>query len=218
MVIRDNILNLKRTLPANVRLIAISKNQDISKITEAYETGHRAFGENKAQELFSKYPLLPKDIEWHFVGHLQTNKVKFIAPFVSLIHSIDSLKLLEEVNSEALKNNRVIACLLQFHIAREETKFGLSYDEAGALLTSSLYKEMRNIRLCGVMGMASFIDDMNAVRQEFRDLHSIFARLKETFFSVDNGFKELSMGMTQDHPVAIEEGSTMVRIGTGIFG
>jgi PLP dependent protein len=218
MTIRDNIRSLRQTLPVDVRLIAISKNQDISKITEAYDAGQRSFGENKVQELTTKFPLLPKDIDWHFVGHLQTNKVKLIAPFISMIHSIDSLKLLEEVNKEALRNHRIVDCLLQFHIAREETKFGLSFTEAINILESSAFKEMQNVKLCGVMGMASFINDMNAVRQEFMDMHSIYTRLKERFFADQICFKEISMGMSQDYQVAIKEGSTMIRIGTGIFG
>jgi PLP dependent protein len=185
---------------------------------QAYETGQRLFGENKAQELIAKQTLLPIDIEWHFIGHLQTNKVKYIAPFVAMIHSIDSLKLLEEVNTEARKHGRVIDCLLQIYIAREETKFGLSPEEAGALLESPEYNDMKNIRICGVMGMASFIEDMESVRLEFGTLKTSFEQLKQKYFNNKTAFSELSMGMSQDYPVAIEEGSTMVRIGTAIFG
>jgi PLP dependent protein len=217
MGIRESINTLKESLPSHVKLIAVSKTKTVNEIFEAYQTGQRFFGENKAQELSVKYPELPKDIQWHFIGHLQTNKVKYISPFVSLIHSIDSLKLLQEVNKEAQKNNRIIDCLLQFYIAREETKFGLSYSEASEILLSPDFNELKNVTISGVMGMASFIEDMNAVRLEFKELRSIFTKLKQEFFSKDNNFKEISMGMSDDYKIAIEEGSTMVRIGTVIF-
>ncbi len=205
-------------LPAHVRLIAVSKFQAVEALLEAYQAGQRDFGENKAQECSGKAPQLPDDVRWHFIGHLQTNKVKYIAPFVTLIHSIDSLKLLIEVNKEAQKNGRVIDCLLQFHIALEETKFGLSLEEAIELLNSTEYKELQNIRIIGVMGMASFIDDMNKVRAEFAQLKSSFDFLKNNFFIEHKEFCELSMGMSHDYQIAIEEGSTMVRVGTAIFG
>jgi pyridoxal phosphate enzyme (YggS family) len=168
--------------------------------------------------LTNKHSLLPSDIQWHFIGHLQTNKVKYIAPFVSMIQSVDSLKLLNEINKEALKNNRVIDCLLQFHIATEETKFGLDLGEAAELLQSDDYSKMKNIAIKGVMGMASFTDDETLIREEFRNLKAIETRLKNEFFSDEPGFREISMGMTGDYQIAIEEGSTIVRIGTGIFG
>jgi PLP dependent protein len=218
MGIRESINTLKESLPSHVKLIAVSKTKTVAEINEAYQAGQRLFGENKAQELSVKYPELPKDIQWHFIGHLQTNKVKYISPFVSLIHSIDSLKLLQEVNREANKNNRIIDCLLQFYIAREETKFGLSYEEASEILVSSVFCELKNVRITGVMGMASFIEDMKAVRREFKELKKIYISLKQEFFSKDDNFREISMGMSDDYKIAIEEGSTMVRIGTTIFG
>lgn len=183
-----------------------------------YDAGHRAFGENKAQELESKYAVLPKDIEWHFIGHLQTNKVKYLAPFVSLIHSIDSLKLLSEVNKQAQKSNRIIDCLLQFYIAKEETKFGLDFDEANDLLCSTEFLELQNVRICDVMGMATFTDNEIQIREEFANLKKVFWELKKNHFSTNENFKEISMGMTDDFQIAIEEGSSMVRIGSAIFG
>ncbi|HHN47838.1 MAG TPA: YggS family pyridoxal phosphate-dependent enzyme [Bacteroidales bacterium] len=218
MSISENIRQLQKEIPSHVKIIAISKTHAPEQILEVYRTGHRLFGENRAQELIDKQPLLPEDIQWHFVGHLQTNKVKYIAPYVSLIHSIDSLKLLKEVNKQAQKNKRIIDCLLQFHIAQEESKYGLSRDKAAGLLGSEDYKKMHNIRIAGVMGMATFTDDMNRVRKEFQTLKSYFDFLKTNFFADDRGFSEISMGMTGDYKVAIEEGSTMVRIGTAIFG
>ena len=176
------------------------------------------FGENKALEMRDKHEALPKDIEWHFIGHLQTNKIKYIIPYVSLIHSIDSLNLLKEVNKEATKKDRRVDCLLQFHIAQEETKFGLSYDEAVQLLTSAEYKQMENIRIVGVMGMATFTDNNNQVSAEFATLRDIFDRLKKEYFSTEESFCELSMGMSDDYPLAIEQGSTLVRVGSAIFG
>jgi pyridoxal phosphate enzyme (YggS family) len=218
MYLRENLDKILRTVPANVKVVAISKFQPKEKIKELYDSGYRIFGENKAQELFDKYQKLPKDIEWHFVGHLQTNKVKFIAPFVSLIHSVDSIKLLNEINREAFKKNRIIDCLLQFHIASEETKFGLDMGEAEGMLNSDLFNQLENIRITGVMGMATFTEDLAIVRNEFRNLKRYFDILKDKYFSEEESFKEISMGMTQDYQVAIEEGSTIVRIGTAIFG
>lgn len=218
MDVARHISELRNLLPENVELVAVSKFQPIEAIKEAYLSGQRIFGENKAQECSAKYPLLPGDIQWHFIGHLQTNKVKYIAPFVSLIHSIDSPKLLVEVNREALRNNRVIDCLLQFHIATEETKFGLTIGEAVAILESPVIQDLKNIRIAGVMGMASFVDDEDLVRSEFRTLKEYFDQLKSAFFSAAPWFKEISMGMTHDFKIAVEEGSTMVRIGTAIFG
>jgi PLP dependent protein len=218
MTIRENIFTLKRTLPDHVKLIAVSKTKPVSDILEAYQAGQRQFGENKAQEMAAKFPLLPDDIEWHFIGHLQTNKVKYIAPFVSCIHSVDSLRLLLEINREALRNNRTISCLLQFHIAEEETKFGLSVMEAESMLLSDTLKTLRNINITGVMGMATFTENMDQVRKEFRNLRTIFEMMKEAFFRDQAFFREISMGMSDDYRTAVDEGSTMVRIGSAIFG
>lgn len=202
----------------NVKLIAVSKTKPIAEIMEVYDCGYRIFGENKAQELQEKYELMPKDIEWHFIGHLQTNKVKYITPFVSLIHSIDSLRLLKEVNKSAKKENRIVDCLLQFFIAEEETKFGLDMDEARELLTSESFKNMENIQICGVMGMATYTEDKTQIRREFAHLKNIFDDIKAEFFADFPSFKEISMGMTNDFQIAMEEGSTMVRMGSAIFG
>jgi PLP dependent protein len=214
----ENLSKLKKEIPAHVKVIAVSKTHSPEEIIEVYNTGHRMFGENRAQELIDKQPQLPGDIQWHFIGHLQTNKVKYIAPYVAMIHSIDSLKLLKEINKQALKNNRVIDCLLQFHIAQEESKYGLNREKALDLLESLEYQSMKNIRIRGVMGMATFTEDMELVRKEFKKLKEYFDLLKADYFAADEGFCEISMGMTSDFQVAIEEGSTMVRIGTAIFG
>lgn len=205
-------------VPSDVTLIAVSKTKPVSDLQEAYDAGQRIFGENKALEMRDKYQELPKDIQWHFIGHLQTNKIKYIAPFVTLIHSIDSLSLLEAVNKEALKNDRVIDCLLQFHIAQEDTKFGLDIDEAKQLLESENYKNQKNIRIVGVMGMATFTDEVTQIRNEFKTLKDIFDFLKVNYFKDNDSFKEISMGMSDDYPIAIEEGATMVRVGSKIFG
>jgi pyridoxal phosphate enzyme (YggS family) len=218
MSIRQNIEVLKNSLPETVKLVAVSKTKPVSEVMEAYKTGHRIFGENKAQELISKQPELPGDIQWHFIGHLQTNKVKYIAPFVSLIESVDRLKLLREINKQAVKNERIIHCLLQFHIATEETKFGLDPEEASQILESDEYKSMKNIRICGVMGMATFTEDEEKVRAEFKNLRNIFTQLKIKYFAEANHFREISMGMSGDYQIAVEEGSTIVRIGSLIFG
>ena len=217
-MIQENLNNVRATVPSNVTLIAVSKTKPISDLQEAYDAGQRIFGENKALEMRDKYQELPKDIQWHFIGHLQTNKIKYIAPFVTLIHAVDSLSLLEAVNKEAAKNNRIIDCLLQFHIAQEETKFGLDIEEAKSLLESEIYKNLKNIRVCGVMGMATFTEDVVQVRNEFKNLKNIFETLKENYFKGNDSFKEISMGMSDDYPIAIEEGTTMVRVGSKIFG
>ena len=209
---------IRASLPAGVRLIAVSKFKPAEDISALYQHGQRVFGENHAQEMKAKHEILPQDIEWHFIGHLQTNKVKYIAPYVSLIHSIDSLDLLKEVNKHAVKNNRVIPCLLQFHIADEETKFGFTFEECAAMLNSSEFQELKNVKIHGVMGMATFTDDQEQVRGEFRHLHQIFQDLKVQYFAQEPDFKEISMGMSEDYPIAIEEGSTLVRIGSAIFG
>ena len=218
MSIQTNIQEINTSLPPHVKLVAVSKTHPVETVMEAYNAGHRIFGENKVQELVSKYEVMPKDIEWHLIGHLQSNKVKYIASFVSLIHSVDSLKLLEVIDKEAQKHNRVIDCLLQIHIASEETKFGLSTDELEELLNSNDFKEMNNIRVVGLMGMATFTDNMAQVRMEFKFLGNLFKSVKEKYFADKPWFKELSMGMSSDYTVAIEEGSTMVRIGSNIFG
>jgi len=219
MSLKENLIKLKKeSIPENVTLVAVSKTRTPEEISEIYNTGHKVFGENRAQEMAGKYSLLPKDIEWHFIGHLQTNKIKFISPFVSLIHSVDSLKLLTEINKEALKNNRIIDCLLEFYIATEQTKYGLSIEETEELLRCSTFKQLKNIRLKGVMGMASFSEDNDLVRNEFKHLKSIFEELKHKYFMNDDAFCEISMGMSGDYKTAIEEGSSIVRIGTAIFG
>ena len=217
-MIKTNIENIKKSIPDGTRLIAVSKTKPVEMLQEAYDAGQRLFGENKALEMRDKHEVLPKDIEWHFIGHLQTNKVKYIAPFVRLIHSIDSLQLLQTVEKEAAKHDRVIDCLLQFHIATEETKFGLNLDEARQLLESPEYKAMEHVRICGVMGMATNTDDMALVRREFASLRNIFETLKKDYFAGDAAFGEISMGMSHDYPIAIEEGATLVRIGSSIFG
>lgn len=217
-MIKDNLIETLKTIPENVQLVAVSKTKPNEDLMEAYNTGQRVFGENKVQELTTKHEELPKDIQWHMIGHLQRNKVKYIAPFVSMIHAVDSLRLLKEVNKQAKKNERVIHCLLQFHIAEESTKFGLDLSETKELLSSDEFKAMENISICGIMGMATFIDDEDQVRREFRELKKIYTELKESFFKGNDSFKEISMGMSGDYRIAIEEGSTMVRIGSTIFG
>lgn len=206
------------TAQKGVTLVAVSKTKPIEAIQQMYDQGQRVFGENRVQELEEKYLALPKDIQWHLIGHLQKNKVKYIAPFVSMIHSVDSLELLEIINKEAAKSDRIISVLLQFYIAKEDTKFGLSESEGLALLDQLVEKPLTHIKICGVMGMASFSDDTALVRLEFRNLKSIFTKLKDKYFGMDDAFKEISMGMSGDYELAIEEGSTMVRIGSALFG
>ena len=218
MSISSILSSIKTDLPDHVRLVAVSKFHPVEMIEEAYHAGQRIFGENHVQEMTQKHELLPKDIEWHFIGHLQTNKVKYIAPFVSLIHSVDSFKLLKEINKQAEKSQRVISCLLQIHIAQEETKFGFSFDECRTMLQEEEWKTLTHVQLCGVMGMATFTDDVREVRNEFRSLKKFFDEIKENYFSNNDAFHEISMGMTDDYPIAIEEGSTLIRIGTKIFG
>lgn len=214
----ENLNQIKAEIPENVKLIAVSKTKPEESIMEAYETGHRVFGENKAQELISKQPGLPTDIEWHFIGHLQSNKVKYIAPFVSLIHSVDKIKLLKEINKRARNESRVIDCLLQFHIAEEESKFGLDLEEAKDLINSETFPKLKNIRITGVMGMATFTEDEAQIRKEFKMLKNTFDFLKANYFKDKEYFREISMGMTNDYKIAIDEGATMVRIGSAIFG
>ena len=218
MSIAENIARIQAKLPAQVQLIAVSKYKPESDLMEAYEAGQRCFGENHAQEMTSKHEHLPKDIAWHFIGHLQTNKIKYIIPYVHCIHSIDSAKLLAEVNKQALKHDRMVSCLLQFHIATEESKFGFSWEEATEMLQSDTFAQWRNIRIDGVMGMATNTEDTSLIRSEFKQLKHYFDQLKQQYFPTQTHFKEISMGMTGDYPIAVEEGSTMVRIGSAIFG
>ena len=216
--IASNILKLKNELPTSVKLVAVSKTKTVEDIFEAYNAGHKCFGENKAQELLAKKDFLPADIEWHFIGHLQTNKVKFIVPFVSMIQSVDSVKLMTVINNEAAKAGKVVNCLLQLYIAEEETKYGFDMDELISLIESKALDSMTSIRICGLMGMASFTDDVNQVQKEFAYLKECFDKLKAEYFSKNLYFKEISMGMSDDYKIAIEAGSTMVRIGSMVFG
>lgn len=215
--IARNINEIEQNLGKNARLIAVTKTKPITVLEETYNSGFKRFGENKVQEMLEKYEALPKDIEWHLIGHLQTNKVKFIAPFVSLIHSVDSFRLLKEINKEAAKQGRIIDCLLQIFIADEETKFGLSPEEATEILTSDALGQLQNIRIAGLMGMASFTDDTEKIRNEFRGLKVLFDSLKK-YNGARIDMKELSMGMSGDYQLAVEEGSTLVRVGSAIFG
>ena len=213
-----NIITLREEIPANVRIVAVSKLKSADDILKAYNAGQKIFGENRVQELVRKYNSLPRDIEWHFIGHLQSNKVRQIASFVNMIHSVDTFRLLQVIDREAAKAGRIIDCLLQFYIATEETKYGFSLSEVLEMLESEDFQKLKNIRICGVMGMASFIDDDDQIRREFMYLSECFRRLKDEFFSGDDAFKELSMGMSGDYKIALEEGSTIVRLGSTIFG
>lgn len=204
--------------PYQAKLIAVSKTYPKEVLLEAYDCGQRAFGENRVQEIVDKAEALPKDIEWHFIGHLQTNKVKYIAPFVHLIHAVDSFKLLKEIDKRAAENERVIDVLLQFKIADEDTKYGYDAAEIFAMLEERSWKALDHLRIVGVMGMATYTDDQGQVAREFRQLHTYFERLKTTYFQEKPYFKEISMGMSGDYPLALSEGSTMVRIGSKIFG
>ena len=214
MSIAENLENIKHTLPEDVTLVAVSKTKSISEIKEAYDTGHMVFGENKIQEMVQKWESMPKDIQWHMIGHVQRNKVKYMAEFVSLIHGVDSVRLLQEIDKRAQQNNRVIECLLQIHIAEETTKFGLDADELNELIHSDTFHKMKNIAITGLMGMATFTDDTDQVRREFRLLKTLFDTTQKVLPHVS----VLSMGMSGDYKIAIEEGSTMVRIGSSIFG
>lgn len=216
--IASNITLLKQHIHSSVKVVAVSKTKSVSDILEVYNTGHRIFGENRVQELLSKKELLPLDIEWHLIGHLQSNKVKYIVPFISMIHSVDSFKLLRIIDAEALKHARKVDCLLQFHIAKEETKFGFSPEEITVMMESEEFRHFGSVRLCGVMGMATFTDNEEQVRDEFRFLKECFKNLKRTYFSGDPDFTEISMGMSGDYKIAVEEGSTIIRIGSLIFG
>lgn len=217
-MVKENLETVRKTIPYGVLLVAVSKTKPVEALQEAYDAGQRVFGENHALEMRDKHEVLPNDIDWHFIGHLQTNKIKYIISFVKLIHSIDTENLLQAVNKEAVKNNRVVDCLLQFHIAEEETKFGLSLEDAEEILNSDAFKAMKNVRICGVMGMATNTDDETQIRKEFHHLKEIFVTIKSKYFTDCEYFKEISMGMSHDYTIAIEEGSTMVRVGSKIFG
>lgn len=217
-MIKDNLETVRKSIPSGVLLVAVSKTKPVEDLQEAYDAGQRVFGENHALEMRDKHEVLPDDIDWHFIGHLQTNKIKYIIPFVRLIHSIDTFNLLQYVNKEAVKHDRVVDCLLQFHVAEEETKFGLNIEEAEAMLDSETFKSLKNVRICGVMGMATNTDNQVQIRKEFHHLKEIFSILKSKYFTDCEYFKEISMGMSHDYQLAIEEGSTMVRVGSRIFG
>jgi pyridoxal phosphate enzyme (YggS family) len=217
MSIQQNLLKIKSTLPDHVTLVAVSKTKPVPDLMEAYVAGQRIFGENKIQEMVDKWEEMPKDIEWHMIGHVQTNKVKYMAPFVSLIHGVDSLKLLEEINKQAVKNDRIIDCLLQIYIADEESKFGLDGAELSELLSSPTFKTMKNIRIVGLMGMATFTDNQNQIQKEFSHLKSLFDGL-QSLQTENCKLQTVSMGMSGDYQLAIACGSTMVRIGSSIFG
>ena len=218
MSIQTNLKETLATLPPHVRLVAVSKFHPNEALQEAYDAGQRIFGESKVQEMTQKYESLPKDIEWHFIGHLQTNKIKYMASYVAMIHGVDSFKLLIEINKQAAKVGRIIPCLLQIHIAQEETKFGFSFEECKEMLMAGEWKSLKNISLCGIMGMATYTEDEEEIRKEFQSLRNFFQEIKQGFFSEDSAFKEISMGMSDDYPVAIEYGSTLIRIGSRIFG
>jgi pyridoxal phosphate enzyme (YggS family) len=216
--IASNIRILRQQIPSSVKIVAVSKTKPVSDIMLAYKAGQRCFAENRVQELLAKKDLLPVDIEWHFVGHLQSNKVKNIVPFISMIQSVDSSRLLSAINYEAKKSERLVNCLLQFHIAKEETKFGFNPEEVYQLLDSEDFKNFRNVNICGVMGMATFTDNLMLVRDEFKFLKNCFCNLKEKYFQKYELFKEISMGMSGDYLIAVEEGSSIVRVGSLIFG
>ncbi|EDM43257.1 hypothetical protein SCB49_00842 [unidentified eubacterium SCB49] len=214
MSIQKNIEKYRDLMPEGVTLVAVSKTKPVSDLMEAYEAGQRIFGENKIQEMASKHEEMPKDIAWHMIGHVQRNKVKYMAPFVNLIHAVDSLKLLKEINKEAAKNNRTINCLLQIKIAEEDSKFGISKADATALLASEIVQDLKNVKIIGLMGMATFTEDKVQIRSEFKSLKEYFNTIKKEH----RNLTQLSMGMSGDFTLAIEEGSTMVRIGSSIFG
>lgn len=218
MSIQSTIKEINSELPSTCRLVAISKYHPSEMILEAYEAGQRIFGESHVQEIQQKVPVLPSDIEWHFIGHLQTNKVKYIAPYISMIHAVDSLRLLQEIEKQAARHNRAIRVLLQLHLAQEETKFGFSPEECDQLLADGQWREMPHIKISGIMCMASNVDDEDQIRREFRSAHTYFEHARELFFANDNSFCECSMGMSDDYPIAITEGSTMIRVGSKIFG
>ncbi len=217
-MIEQRLSELRNEIPKDVTLVAVSKTKPSSNIQTAFDAGQRIFGENKVQELVTKHEELTDEIQWHFIGHLQSNKVKYIAPFVEMIHAVDSLKLLKEINKQALKHHRTIDCLLQFHIAQEDSKFGLDFESAQEILTSREFVEMQNINVTGVMGMATFTTNEEQIRDEFQNLENYFNVIKSHYFKFNNAFKHISMGMSGDYKLAIEEGSNMVRLGSTIFG
>jgi len=214
MSIGENLEKVKASLPPKVTLVAVSKTKPVSDVLETYDAGQRVFGENKIQEMTQKWEVLPKDIQWHMIGHVQRNKVKYMAEFVSLVHAVDSFRLLKEIDKQAKKHNRIIDCLLQMHIAEEDTKFGLNESELNEIIASEEFKKLKNIKVAGLMGMATFTDDLEQVRREFRLLKTIYNSLEKD----NENLSILSMGMSGDYQIAIEEGSTMVRIGSSIFG
>lgn len=217
-MIAENLQRVKETLKPGVQLVAVSKYHPVADLREAYDAGQRVFGESHVQELVAKHEVLPQDIEWHFIGHLQTNKVKYMASFVSLIHSADSVKLLKEINKQALKSERVVDVLLQLHVAAEETKFGFTPEEVVALLENDEWKSWTHVRIVGLMAMATNTDDEEQIAQEFERVKNLFFALKERFFAEEPSFRQLSMGMSGDYLIAQEHGSTMVRVGSMIFG
>lgn len=218
MNVQEKIYEIKKEIPVSTRLVAVSKFHTIDEILKAYDGGHKIFGESRVQELIEKQPSLPKDIEWHFIGSLQRNKVKFIVPFIDCIHSVDSKKLLYQIEKQAAAVNRVIPCLLQIHIAEEDTKAGFTEEECWEFLSKGKWREWNHIQISGVMGMATYTDDEQVVRSEFFKLHTFFQRIKEHFFADSPQFKEISMGMSSDYNIAVEEGSTLIRVGSKIFG
>lgn len=218
MSLKENYLSIKKSLPTDIKLVAVSKTKPASNIFELYELGHREFGENRVQELVNKYEELPKDIKWHMIGHLQINKVKYIAPFIHMIHSVDSYELLKEINKRALQVNRMIDCMLEIHIAKEESKFGMIEEQVISLLENEEYKKLNNIRIVGLMGIATNTEDFDIVKNEFEYLKILFDKIKNNFFINNEYFKEISMGMSNDYQIAIMQGSTIVRIGSLIFG
>lgn len=218
MDIQATIKEIRNQLPEQVRLVAVSKFHPIQAIEEAYAAGQRIFGESKVQEMEEKHAALPSDIEWHFIGHLQTNKVKYIAPYVSMIHAVDSYKLLAEINKQAAKHNRVIPCLLEIHIAQEDSKFGFTFQACRDMLEQGEWQSLSHVAICGVMGMATNTDSKTEVYREFESLHHFFEEIKETYFRNVTSFKEISMGMSHDYPLAVRAGCTLVRVGSKIFG
>ena len=218
MIRKETYVQIKEEAQvAGAQLVVVSKTKPKEAIEAYYESGQRVFGENRVQELVDKQAVLPKDIEWHLIGHLQTNKVKYIASFVSMIHAVDSLRLLQEIDKRASQHERTIPCLLQFHIAEEESKYGLSLEEAQKILDDSSFETLKNVQIVGVMGMATFTDDKTQVRAEFKRLNAIFEALKQDYFATEASFKEISMGMSGDYQIALEEGSTMIRVGSKLF-
>lgn len=217
-MIAENLKQVLSELPGKVRLVAVSKFHPNEAIEEAYRAGQRVFGESKVQEMTAKYESLPKDIEWHFIGHLQTNKVKYIAPYISMIEAVDSLKLLKEINKQAAKHDRVVKVLLELHIAAEETKYGLTLDACRALLEEGEWRSMEHVQICGLMMMASNTDDTEQIAREFDTAARFFDEVKAKYFADDDAFCERSWGMSHDYPIAIQHGATLVRVGTAIFG